>query len=261
MDPEKARLNLDAATVPDADEAEIAAETVAQVEAEPTSEAKVEETTVVEEEPSRVPYSRFETVHDRAIKAETELALLKTQRETTPEPVVFAGDLPEKWVKLYGDNEASREAYGLYKAGIKEEFSTLKSELIQEVRRDEAAKESEAEKTAEEWATAISDYGAKTKRKFSDTDESALLDVMDELTPKNEQGEYLISPITYLKQAVELHDLRGQKADFSKKEAKRKAATLAGERGEGEPGAGSQEQGHFRPGAWDSWRNSPSLRG
>jgi hypothetical protein len=258
MDPEKARLNLDAATVPDSDEEEIAAETVAQV-VEPTSEAKVEETTVVEDT-ARVPYSRFETVHDRAVKAETELALLKQQRETTPEPVVFTGDLPKKWAELYGDNEASREAYGLYKAGIKEEFSTLKSELIQEVRREEASQEAQAEKTAEEWATAISDFGAKSNRKFTDNDESALLDVMDELTPKNEQGEYMISPITYLKQAVELHDLRNQKADFTKKEAKRRAATLAGERGEGEPGAASNE-GHFRPGGWDSWRNNPALRG
>lgn len=256
---DETKFNLDAPTVPDSDQEEEqeAVEESSEATSEPVTPA---EETVVEDEPARIPYSRFETVHERAVKAEAELEFLRSQRQETAEPVQFTGDLPEKWVKLYGDNEASREAYGLYKEGIKEEFKTMRGELVNEVRQEEYTREKEAEKTADEWATTISDFGAKNSRKFSDAEQSALLDVMDELAPKDDRGMYVVSPITYLEKAVELYDLRNQRQNFSKKEAKRKAASLAGASGEGEPND-TQSDGHFRPGQWDSWRNSPQLKG
>ena len=258
MDEESNKFDLDQPTVPDAD-------VVEDGEVEEgnagTSEPETHESeTVVEEEPSRIPYSRFETMHERATRAEAELDFLRSQREVSaPEPVQFNGDLPEKWTKLYGDNEASREAYGLYKAGIKEEFTTMRDELINEVRQQEYSREQEAEQTADDWATTMSDFAAKNSRKFSDAEESAILDVMDELTPKDDRGMYVVTPISYLAQAVELHDLRNQKATFAKRDARKRTVAITGARSEGEPGD-SQSDGHFRPGQWDSWRNSPQLR-
>lgn len=261
MDEKELDLDKVSVTDPEPEEGEgREPETPVEGENKGASEPATPDEADVMTDPPRVPYSRFETVNERAIRAEAELELLKQQREDKPDAVVFTGDLPEKWVRLYGDNDASREAYGLYKTGIKEEFQSMRQDLLNEVRAEERRREVEAEKEANEWATKISDYGLKNARSFTDAEQSALLDVMDELAPKDDKGMYLVSPISYLPQAVELYDLRNQKANFSKKEAKRKATEIAGAKGEGEPEPITSDS-HFRPGQWDSWRNNPIIRG
>lgn len=239
------RANLDQPSVPEDEPTEDTEQDVEGEEGEATVEAdnteaepeedKAEDTTV-EKDPPRVPYSRFETVNERAIRAEEQLRIMQEERErerlaqaAAPTP---AG-LPTYWVKLYGDSDASKEAYALRQQELAEERKTIQSNLREELQREQVEAEQRTEQTVEDWSNQIDDFAAQNKRKFSDAETDALLDVMDELTPKDENGNYIVEPIQYLPQAVELYDLRQEKALASKKASKQATARLTGARSEG----------------------------
>lgn len=242
-------------------------------ESQPESEVEQEEETQEEEaapseaentevaEAPRVPYSRFEKVNQRAIEAEKELEILKRQlaenpTRSTSEP--HQGDLPDYWVELYGDSELSRKAWAAEQkriTAIEERAAESAVKNLQKVQQQEAAR---VEETVEEMENAFQDYGAKLKREFSDAEQSSILDIMDELTPKGEDGNYLVSPLTYLEKSVQFYDLQNQSVLSKKRAAKQKAAALTGGGSEGAP-AESNPSSHFVGGNWDSWRNNPML--
>lgn len=271
------KLNLDAAAIPD-DESGAAAPTAgsqpeeevenvteektndeAATEATNESEEEAEEETVVPE--SRVPYSRFEKVNERAIKAEMERDIMRQQLEASQRnqssQTVSDGTLPDYWVELYGDSDLSRKAYAAEERrmeAIEEKAATRAVENLQKAQRE--AVEAEAE-SAEEIVNSLDDYQAQSKRALTKTERDGILDIMDEFTPKDAQGNYA-APLLDVNKAAEIYDLRNTTASASKKAARRNAATLAGATSEGAT-SGSDKETHFRAGAWDSWRNSPLL--
>jgi hypothetical protein len=162
--------------------------------------------------------------------------------------------LPSYWVKLYGDSEPSKEAFQLRQQELKEERETLRAGLREDMQREQVESEQRTEATVTNWSEQIDDFAAANKRKFTDTDTDALLDVMDELTPKDTDGNYIVEPIQYLAQAVELNDLRKEKAQASTKASREKTARLTGAKSEGIPTSKS--------GDWDgNWEKKLSKMG
>lgn len=253
---EDKEFNLDAQSVPDADEVQEDTEAVVVEEEAAPSEAEKSEDTVVEEEPSRVPYSRFETVHERAIRAEAEAAFLKQQLEQSKQTVQppYSGDLPQEWVELWGDNETSRKAFAVEQRRIAKIEESVAEKAIERLQLVQQEREKQSEEVADSWTAQFDDYASKSKRTFTDDEQSAILDVMDELTHKDDKGNYLTNPIDYLPQAVEIYDFRTDRALASKKAAKQRTAQLTSAKGEGEPNG--------RSGQWTgNWEKSPLLRG
>lgn len=270
------KLNLDAAAIPDDESGSVAPTEGSQpeqevekeeeetndeaaTEATNESEEEAEEETVVPE--SRVPYSRFEKVNERAIKAEMEREFLRTQleaaqRNQSSQPVTD-GTLPDYWVELYGDSDLSRKAWSAEQKRMEviQETATQRAfENLQKAQREEAQLETQS---AEEITNSLDDFQAQAKRTLSKAERNSILDIMDEFTPKDEHGNYA-APLLAVEKAAEIYDLRNTTASASKKAARRNAATLAGASSEGAP-SGSDKETHFRAGAWDSWRNSPLL--
>lgn len=225
-------------------------------ESEETSSSKKDD---VEE--ARVPYSRFETVNERAIRAEKELELLREEQKQSKQVTVSETDPPAEWLELYGDSDTSRRAWNVQQtldqkrlASIQEAAARSAVEGLEKRQAEQSKHESEIVSNME---NAFDDFAAKNKRTFSDSEQSAILDVMDDLSPKDEKGLYLVDPTTYMERAVELYDLRLAKSTTKKNESKRRATSLASAGSEGEPS--NQKTGHFKAGSWDSWRDSPLL--
>lgn len=212
------------------------------------------------EEP-RIPYSRFETVNERAIRAEAELAAYKAQRQEQSQADAggeYKGQLPGYWVELWGDNELSRKAFNAEQQRITVIQEDAARKAVEAIEQRQADRDQHVEKTVEAIEGALTDFQAKTKRTLTDGEQSAVLDIMDELTPKDERGNYQVDPTVFLDKAVELHDLRQLKTTGKTREAKRKAAAIAGASSDSSS-APSEGATHFRPGSWDSWRENPLL--
>ncbi len=267
MDKDDIRANLDQPSVPDDEQLEEEAEAVESEEEQPAVEAdneveaevetEADAETTVEADPPRVPYSRFETVNERAIRAEEQLRIMQEEREKERNAQNAAPNddgLPSYWVKLYGDSDISKEAYQLRQQELKEEREQLRTSLREDMQREQVEAEQRTEQTVEDWTGQIDEFAAANKRKFTDTQTDALLDVMDELTPKDEDGNYLIEPIQYLPQAVELYDLRMEKATAKQKESRKSTAKLTSAKSEGVPSS--------KPGDWDgNWEKKLTKMG
>lgn len=206
-------------------------------EAEPEAKAEEEaEEPAEEKDPPRVPYSRFETVNAARIEAETRLRLFEeaAERERLEKAAVKGPEgLPEYWTKLYGDGPESIQAYELRQQELADMRESLQESIRKDMVREQAESEQRTESTVDEWSNKIDDFAAQNKRKFTDADTDAILDVMDSLTPKDGDGNYIVEPIDYLEQAVEIYDLRTEKALAAKKTAKQNTAKLTAAKPEG----------------------------
>lgn len=264
---DKKEFDLDQPSVPDQEEAD---ETATDVEKEeeqaPVEPEKAEETeveteddsaTTVEADPPRVPYSRFESVNEARVRAEEQLRIMQAERAQEQLAQAAAPTdtgLPTYWVELYGDSDASKRAYQLRQQEIKEEREQLRQGLREDFQREQVEQEQRVDTTVEQWSNSIDDYAAKNKRTFTEADTDALLDVMDELTPKDENGNYIVEPIQYLDRAVELHDLRQDKAKNSARTSRQATARLTSAKSEGVPTS--------KPGEWDgNWEKKLSKMG
>jgi hypothetical protein len=264
---QKLRNEVDsgAAAQPDDEESEdeVTPAEESQTKEEMEKEESEEDSKSEEKEEARIPYSRFETVNERAIRAEQELQDLKAQYANQPSQPQATGDMSPEWVELYGDSDASKRAWQLQQGMLEKSLSAIKDEAakqavasLQRVQSEQAQQEA---KVVEDMENAFTDFGAKNKRTFSDSEQSAILDIMDDFTPKNDDGKYIISPLSYLEKAVQFHDMQVAQASLSKKEARRKAVTLTSAGSEGEP-SNNKSNDHIRAGDWDSWRNNPLLK-
>lgn len=220
-----------------------------------------------EKDPPRIPYSRFESVNEAKIRAEMELELLKQQLAQRDAPSSRTQEIsehnpPSEFLELYGDTPESRNAWkvqmqldtkrfaAIEESAAKRAVESLKAAQIQEAQ--------EVEERVDDMQSSFDEFSAQNKRPLSDLEQDKILDIIDEFTPKDEQGNYVAHFIPVDK-AVEIYDLRSSKSSAKKIESKRKASILAGASSEGEPSSGDKGS-HFRAGQWDSWRNNPLLK-
>lgn len=101
-----------------------------EVVADTSDDAKDKEPEAEAEEPRRVPYSRLKNVwnakqeaEQRAAKAEREAQEWRQKAEQRPvqsNSDSASGQLPAWWVKLYGDSDASQEAWKVQDAANKD---------------------------------------------------------------------------------------------------------------------------------------------
>jgi len=230
-----------------------------------------------ENEEQTVPYSRFSTVLARtkeaervAMEAQFRLEQLERERElersrsqennfsreeSTGE--VYKGSLPGYWVKLFGDSDASREAYG-YELQRQREI-----EERAEQRAAERALKAVEEKTSYEQQaismneniieSRIEDLSLALGRDLTAQEEGALLDIVDEYTPKDEFGNYAGDTIPFEK-AWEIYELRTGRQAASMKQARSAATAVTAVQSEGESVGREKDQKDWDPRDWNSYR-------
>lgn len=219
---------------------------------------------VVEEQ--SVPYSRFSTVHKRAIDAEREADESKRRyddllnsRATTVQPTqevteVYKGLLPSYWLKLYGDSDESREAYTYELQRQNEIVERAERQALETVSR-QRQEETETVRANENLIDdRLLELGTVLGRDLTPEEEDSILGIVDEYTPKDEEGNYAGDTIPFDK-AWEIHELK-QSTQGTQRRGARKAATAATSvRSEGETDTDRKKNDDgWRPNDWGSYQ-------
>lgn len=242
------------------------AQTLESLTAEPTSveepvitEDISEEETVDSVEENKVPYSRFKKFHDKALQAEQEAAewrarVEELERRPTRTESTSTTEMPDYWVELYGDSEASERAWKIqerreqeiqeraYEAGLRgaqEYESTQKQQLDSNV---EAIDES---------FEMLSDY---LGRDLNAKEQSAILDIVDDYTPKNADGNYA-GPLMPFDKAWEVYELKQNSGKTVQRKDRDSVASLTGVSSQGNTDNAEEVNKNFNPLARGSWRS------
>lgn len=222
-------------------------ETVEEVEekvSEPTDKDSVADK-------ARIPYSRFEKVNERAIRAEERLKLLEEQADSRTDS--NKDDLtPEEWIELYGDSDVAKKAWALDQKLKSKSSEEITSRVLEEIEKRQTEKQSEVEKNLAYIEDNLSKFEESLGRSLTESEESAILDIQDEFTPKDEKGNY-ISPLLSPEKAFEVYNLRQGKSREEKGQARRRVVSITGASTDGEGSASAYD--NYKPGDTGLWRN------
>lgn len=224
---------------------------------------------VVDEQ--KVPYSRFSTALSRAKEAEREAEEARRHameleerlrtREYQPSYApqgeqgveIYKGVLPGSWIRLYGDSDASREAYSL---------ELIRQREIEERAERRAIEAYERRSTEERQALSsnerliddrLEDLSALLGRDLTEKEESAVLDIVDEYTPKDEYGNYAGDTIPFEK-AWEIYEMRNEHVAQAAKKSRSNATAATSTRTEGEPTGREKNYENWNPQDWNAYR-------
>lgn len=242
------------------------AQTLESLTTEPTSveepvvrEDISEEETVDSVEENKVPYSRFKKFHDKALQAEQEAAQWRAkveeleQRPTRTESTSTT-EMPDYWVELYGDSDASARAWKIqerreqeiqeraYEAGLRgaEEYESKQKESL----NNNIA-------VIDEGFEQLSDY---LGRDLSEKETDAVLSIVDDYTPKDADGNYA-GPLMPFEKAWEVYELKKNSGKSAQRKDRDSVASLTGVSSQGSTDTMEEANKNFNPLARGSWRS------
>ncbi len=231
---------------------EVTPEPAAEPATEPEIKPEEPETPVVEEE-AKVPKSRFLTMHTRAVEAEKALRELEAERsrqtiEPTKEPEHT--ELPDYWIEMFGDSDASKKAFDAEQkrlSTIEEKAAERAYERLESREKEEEARTKEI---VDSFDSAFEELGIVLDKEFSDDEQVAILDIVEQYSPKDKNGKLMRDFLLPLDKAYEIYSVRSDVKTAEKKAARSNVASLQSARSEGSP-SGSSSQ------SWVSgqWRN------
>ncbi len=217
-------------------------------------------TTVVEsDEDTKVPYSRFKKFHDAAKVAEEERDYWKQQAELLKEgqhttTTTVTDDLPSQWVKLYGDSDASKEAWEVQKqlnAQILEQARQEARESLRDERTAELEREEGNLNRIDEGFDELTDI---VGRKLSEAEQSAVLDIIDDYTPKDRNGDYAGEILPFDK-AWEIYELKNQVSKVARNTSRDNVAALTGGTTKGDSSVKAEQEKNWNPFDWNAYKN------
>lgn len=241
-------------------------EPVQASEEKPTEEAEKEK---VEEEPEseedgKVPYSRFKKFHSRATEMERlarekelEAASWRAKAEALEQfaPKTQEVEVPNYWKELYGESEEAKKAWAIQKKAfdeLKEEATEKAIEALKTVREQE---ESQVEGNLEKIDENLESLSEFIGRDLTEKEESAILDIVDEFTPKDDDGNYLGEVIPFDK-AWEIYQLKETAKNAPKKQSRDAVANLSGSQTHGEPSLDKAEKDkNWNPLNWNAYKD------
>lgn len=234
-------------------------ETEEEVEEEQKVEEKVsvsaDEDTVTPEETGRIPYSRFEKVNEAKIRAEERLAVLEEQLAKKNSNDTDSDEITpdEDWIELWGDNEDSRRAYLVDQRRKERERIETTNKILEEIDTRQTTKQKETQENLEYIEENIAKLEETLGRKLTEAEESAILDIQDEWTPKDDKGNY-VAPLLSAEKAFEVYNLRQTTATAKKSLARKRVVSITGSSTDGE--AETSSSADFDSKAWGSWRKA-----
>ena len=154
---------------------------------------------------ARIPYSRFEKVHERAIRAEERLKLLEEQKAVEPEQTDPEPDA--EWIELYGDSDAAKRAYAAQVRYMDKIREQAEQSILENIDKRQSVKEKELEQNIEYIDEQLGKLQESLGRELSEAEENSILDIQDEFTPKDDKGNY-IAPLLDPEKAFEIHNLK-----------------------------------------------------
>lgn len=226
-------------------------------------ESKEETTEEESEEEQKIPYSRFKTIADQKRQAEQEALeaneryerLLNDRREREQSAEKPEDEkLLDYMIKLYGDNENTRAAYKVELERIeyiekRAEERALRS--IEEARTNETKSLQKNEEVIDNNLEDLSNY---IGRPLTEKEEAGILEIVDEYTPKDEDGNYSGDLLPFDK-AYEIYEMKNQSRVQSNKKARSTATRVTSNSSEGEPSGLEKQNKEFNPLNWNAYRS------
>jgi len=248
--PQEELDKLDGASVEDSfnEHAEVEEEEVEEpIEVEEKVSVSTEDDAVADK--ARVPYSRFETVNERAIRAEERLAVLEEQLGSRKTESTEELSVPDEWTELYGDSDAAKRAYELQVRSLERMREESTNRILEDIDKRQFEKQRETERNVEAIDNSLKEFQSEKGVRFTEADESSILDIQDEWTPKDDNGNY-IAPLISVEKAYEILTLRQNSAKTDKIIARRKVVSITGSGNEGE-----SSPSNYDAKAWGSWQD------
>jgi hypothetical protein len=214
----------------------------------PTATPEVE-TPEVEE--AKVPKSRFLTMHQRAVEAERQLREYEAQRASqAPEPVQKPEEteLPDYWIEMFGDSEASVKAFAAEQARLATIEEKAAERAFERLNSREKEEEARTADIVSSFDRAFEELGITQDHEFTDDEQVAILDIVEEYSPKDEAGMMLRDYLLPLDKAYEIYSIRNEAKTSVKRNERGAVAALTGARSEGS--GADQEGGNWQPGQW-----------
>ena len=231
-------------------------------ESQPKEEIKEEEVpTETLDEEQKVPYSRFKKYHERAREAEAEAeemrakyqALLE-QKAHEPREASYDSpkEMPAEWKELYGDSEASQKAYEFDLKRQQSIYEKAREQALEAVRQERYQEENRTKENLDTIETNLEDLSAKVGRDLTKKEEEALLDIVDDYTPKDEEGNYIGATIPFDK-AWEIYELKREKLNAPKQKSRDAVASLTSINTQGDTSI-SEKDKNFNPLDWSAYK-------
>lgn len=226
----------------------------AMIPDQPAVEEKVSASTEEEDavaDKARIPYSRFEKVNERAIRAEERLRLLEEQSQSKAESNEDV-TVPPEWEELYGDSDAAKRAYVLQQSMFDRMREETTEKTLSAIESRQTERQTEIENNLDYIEDNLAELSKNLGRDLTEAEESSVLDIQDEFTPKDDKGNY-IAPLLQADKAFEIYTLRRGNATAKTTIARRKVVSITGSSSEGE-GSNSAFD-NYKPGASGLWRD------
>lgn len=225
---------------------------------EPVIEVKEEETVESAEE-TKVPYSRFKKFHDEARQARLEAEEWRAKAEALESRPVRhevdeSSEMPSYWKELYGDSEASQKAWSIQQRR-EEEIERKAYEAGQRGARELEIEQRERIDSnvavIDDNFDALSDF---VGRDLTVKEQSAILDIVDEYTAKDSDGNYQGAVMPFDK-AWEIYELKQNSVKSPQRQARDSVASLSGAQSRGDTSVSEETNKNWNPLARGSWRS------
>lgn len=228
-------------------------------EAQPTDGGKPSESD------QSVPYSRLKEVvearreaEQRALEAEARYEALQRAYPPQPQASPDTMELPNYWVRMYGDNENSRMAYKYElerQESIREE---ARREALEAVRQEREFEVQGQNLNIQSIDSRIEDLSYQIGRPLTEQEEGKLLDIVDEFTPTGRDGKYAGDLISF-DRAWEIMQMREQSTRAGRNEARRTPTVLTSSKTESESLSDREENNKsFNPLDWNAYKKRVS---
>lgn len=215
----------------------------------------------------QVPYSRFrdaiEARREAERRAEEAEAREYAERERAERvaskvretPIDFADAGYRAWAQIYGDNDNTRKAYAIElerQEALREEYRREAREAVHAEREYESRQVSSNIGVINE---RLEDFSLNLGRPISSTEESVLLDIVDEYTPVDAQGNYAGDLMSFEK-AWEIMQMRQSQSNQRSSAVRRAPTALTSSRSQGETTAigKAESDKNWNPRDWNSYK-------
>ena len=228
-----------------------------QPEEKPVIEKKEDEVT----EEQRVPYSRFDSVRQRAERAEREAdeardilrrALADSLPKATPSPSSYEEEYSREIKKLYGDTPVAKEIIEInlrQQRAIEERAEQRALEAMERREREASESLSQNESIID---TGLENLSERLGRQLTEKEEAALLDIVDEYTPTGADGRYAGAILPFDK-AWSIYEMKNATQNQSSKRARSAATAASSNSSQGDSTSSTEDRDkNFNPMNWKS---------
>jgi len=237
--------------------------TIDEVVVEPSTESVpepvIEPAPVVapaEPEEDKVPKSRFLTVSQRAIDAEKRLRELEAERavQTEVKPSYDDEDLKKFYVETFGETEIAEKLYQneLQRlTSIEEKAAERAFERFSKLSEEQESVINERVSSFDRAFEELAIQEGKTD--FTDDEQVAMLDIIENYSPKDKDGRLIGEYLLPLDKAYEIYKVQTDPITQAKRTERNQVASLTGARSEGTPTGNSDAD--WKPGQGRRWWN------